>query len=253
MALKYELIRTPLERPLQWGRSRAGSLKIRVGHPELSWMYDEPAAISRTIKLTLKPDSNAIDVGCHYGSVLASFMRYAPQGRHIGFEASETKIPFLRRKFPDAEIHCAAVTDRVGDIAFYVDANESGFSTTISEIKPGAAAVMVAATTLDATVTDRTIDLVKIDVEGGELEVLLGAQQLIARDRPLLLLEIGPGSWPREHGNPTQTAAYVIDTLGYRLYSVIDYVRGDKPSSVDDVAAALHYPFRAFNWVGVPQ
>ena len=37
----------------------------------------------------------------------------------------------------------------------------------------------------------RIIDFLKIDVEGAEFEVLLGARHVLERDRPIVLCEIG--------------------------------------------------------------
>ena len=53
---------------------------------------------------------------------------------------------------------------------------------------------------LDELVTDRC-DLLKIDVEGYEWLVLQGAQKLIERDRPTLLLEYHPNMIGRYGGS----------------------------------------------------
>jgi hypothetical protein len=44
------------------------------------------------------------------------------------------------------------------------------------------------------------VDLVKIDAEGGELGIVAGMQQLIARDRPAIVLEFNAARYraPRE-------------------------------------------------------
>src|SRR5262249_5275188 len=52
----------------------------------------------------------------------------------------------------------------------------------------------VASVSLDAYVSEHgvTPDLIKIDVEGAELQVIRGARQLLANTRPMLIFE----SWP---------------------------------------------------------
>jgi FkbM family methyltransferase len=56
-------------------------------------------------------------------------------------------------------------------------------------------AVRVPVQSLDAHV-ERTavgrVDLIKMDIEGGEWDALLGAARLFARDRPVLQCEIEP-------------------------------------------------------------
>lgn len=48
---------------------------------------------------------------------------------------------------------------------------------------------------LDAVLPrDRRVNLVKIDVEGGELNALIGMERTIDRDRPAILSEFSPGA-----------------------------------------------------------
>lgn len=46
--------------------------------------------------------------------------------------------------------------------------------------------------TLDETLGEQTISLIKIDCEGYELEVLRGARTILERDRPKLFIEVHP-------------------------------------------------------------
>ena len=44
--------------------------------------------------------------------------------------------------------------------------------------------------TIDAIVSDRQVDFIKLDVEGDEADALKGAQDVIIRDRPALALSV---------------------------------------------------------------
>jgi hypothetical protein len=65
------------------------------------------------------------------------------------------------------------------------------------------------------------VRFVKADVEGGEREVLDGARATIARDRPIILLELLSGT----HDNPAAETAAICETFGYEAFIV---QRGEK-------------------------
>ena len=70
--------------------------------------------------------------------------------------------------------------------------------------------------------TDTRVRLIKMDVEGGELQVLKGASRIIARDRPILVFELFP-QWLDVVG-ATRPAA-VLDLVrqaGYRVFRMTD-------------------------------
>ena len=70
-------------------------------------------------------------------------------------------------------------------------------------------------TTLDAFELEG-VDLIKIDVEGHELEVLQGASQTIAASRPTLIVEI--------KGNRFDEVTRLLQSLGYAVEQLIDVV-----------------------------
>ena len=60
------------------------------------------------------------------------------------------------------------------------------------------------------------VRFVKADVEGGEREVLDGARATIARDRPIILLELLSGT----HENPAVDTAAICESFGYEAFIV---------------------------------
>lgn len=64
--------------------------------------------------------------------------------------------------------------------------NFGSVATSWNTEQPG---VLVACHTLDQLVADRSVSLVKIDVEGAEIDVLKGAGRTLAQARPLLYIE----------------------------------------------------------------
>jgi hypothetical protein len=87
--------------------------------------------------------------------------------------------------------------------------------------KPVVATIDVEQTTLDAQwekLGFPEVSLIKCDVEGGELGVLSGARELIAKCRPAVLLEWFSGNF-RETNQPIDAILAMAEELKYRIYS----------------------------------
>lgn len=250
--VKYEFIRTPLERPLMWLRS-ALVYHERWRHPELREIYLESGRIDAALKRVLRPNSNCIDIGCHYGSMLSSFCRLAPNGRHVAFEPTPVKVRFLRRKFPDVDVRELALSDRPGTVSFYVNRSQSGFSGLARHGDGDFEQIHVASARLDDLVPrDRRFDLLKLDVEGAELLVFRGATEFLGRDRPTIFFECGP-SGPEVFGYKAgEIHELLTKQFSYLVFLPKDFLAGGSPIDRASFEAALVYPFKAFNWIAVP-
>ena len=249
--VKYAFIRTPLERPLMHVREAVGWPKRRRA-PELKEIHAEFGRIEATFRKFVKPDTNCIDVGCHYGSTLSRFCSLAPSGHHIAFEAIPTKARFLRRKFPDVEIMEMAVADEEAIVEFFVKTKASGFSSMARYGEGDDTCIHVRAARLDDVVSnDRRYGMLKVDVEGAELKVFDGARALLTRDRPTILFECGPGG-PAAFGYSPEDLYDLMGELGYGVHFLKDALADGPPVERKAFANASQYPFQAFNWVALP-
>jgi FkbM family methyltransferase len=82
----------------------------------------------------------------------------------------------------------------------------------------------VSVTTLDAFVTSHGVGRVaamKIDVEGAERDVLLGARQVIARDRPALIVEVLAPAL-ESTGTSIADLEALLRRYEYRLHAIAD-------------------------------
>jgi FkbM family methyltransferase len=164
------------------------------------------------------------------------------------------KVEHLRRKFPKVECHQCALGEREGEVSFFVNLKETGFSS-LGKPSPNedsnSVEIKVPLKTLDSLVDENGVDLIKIDVEGAELGVLRGGERLIGRSRPVVMFESGP---PKDDG-----LGYTKDALWQwfadRNYAVLvpNRVAHQDPGLSREGFVESHlYPRRATNYFAVP-
>lgn len=139
---------------------------------------------------------SVLDVGAHVGLfTLAAALRVGPTGRVVAFEPSPATLANLHRHvalngFGDrVEVVPAVVGEVEGETSFFIHGETMSASiarASVDELSPGqrampATEIHVPVVTLDGFCARRGIrpDHVKIDVEGGELQVLRGAEELL--------------------------------------------------------------------------
>lgn len=172
--------------------------------------------------------STFVDVGANHGLVSLALARRHPQLEVWAFEPDKPAFGRFQRNLvlnPDlaGRIHPfeSAVGDRVGAAAFHrPDAQNPEVGSLLSASTPENT-VEVAITTLDAFFAERGRgpDVVKIDVEGAELQVLRGMRRLFAAGAPRTLL-IEVHSFMFGDGAPAFQAEVrqVLETAGYGLW-----------------------------------
>ena len=94
--------------------------------------------------------------------------------------------------------------------------------------------------------------MLKVDVEGAELDVLRGAAGLLRADRPRVLFEC-TATGLRSHGvDASDVFEFLTRGVGYEVVLPRDAL-GDEPTlTVDSFRRALDYPFLAFNFIARP-
>lgn len=205
------------------------------------------AIASRLVTGLRRPGRTFIDVGAHIGSVLGEVARTSP-GRVIAFEAIPAKAAHLARKFPDVVVHNCALLDHDGETRFYVDNAQSGYSS-VSRRDGDVTEIVVPVARMDTLITDDDVDVIKIDVEGAELGVLRGAEAVIARCRPVVMFESGPGDIM---GYTKEDLWRWFDERDYRVYFPDRISRAARAATLDVFIDSHEYPRRSMNYFAIP-
>ncbi|MEL6735970.1 MAG: FkbM family methyltransferase [Pseudomonadota bacterium] len=204
-----------------------------------------------------------LDVGANIGQTLLKVKARLPEQAYIGFEPNAANVFFLERLIERNGIEAATVvpvglSTQSGLLGL---ARASVYDTSASLIdgfRPskayGAGKVFVPVLTGDAVLAEldvTAIGLIKIDVEGGEPEVLSGLEQSLQAARPPILCEVLPtqthddeiARFRRER--KTQLEA-LLARLGYQIYRLCDaHARAEQIASFPDDAdlSAADYLF----------
>jgi len=81
----------------------------------------------------------------------------------------------------------------------------------------------VSVLTIDSVLENtHRLDLIKIDVEGFEPEVIMGARKALSRLRPVIILEFGPKRMLSKVGGADSTTAMfeLLKSLNYKIRSI---------------------------------
>jgi len=206
--------------------------------------------IRRVIAWSLTPDSCCIDVGAHSGGVLGEIVRVAPRGRHIAYEPLPHLAERLKTDFPGVDVRCAAVSDHAGQSSFARVRAAEPWSGLVFRPLPGNAEPDVEEITVRLEALDEALpegyvpDLVKIDVEGGEEQVMRGAVRTLREHRPTVIFEHGYGSANAYGTEPDDIFRLMVDEAGLRIFDL----DGDGPYELDAFKRA-YFSSERVNWV----
>jgi FkbM family methyltransferase len=228
----------------------------RLGRPELLAAVYAPArqaqleqvGIAAVLAAALAPDGTYVDVGANRGQVLGEAVRVAPRGRHVAFEPIPALAAQVRRSFPQVDCRGLAIAAQPGQAEFCHFRKLDGWSglrrsREISDERGDPEFITVQVSTLDEQLAGVAPAVLKIDVEGAELEVLQGARALLARARPLIVFE-HVNSAAAIYEAPAAAPWDLLDELGYEIFAVT----GEGP--VDRAAFAANET--VVNWLARP-
>lgn len=189
----------------------------------------------------LGPTSRCVDGGAHTGTITQHLVRFAPLGQHIAVEP----IPELARRltdmYPTVDVRRVALGARNGRAEFnHVTGAPylSGMWTDEHSALPREV-ITVEVTTIDDLVGNGTVDFLKLDLEGQELQALRGGMTVLRASMPVVAFEhtrvvfgedMTPSLGKADYGTTESIHSLLHTELGYRIYDL----DGNGPLAVDE-------------------
>lgn len=178
---------TPTTVPLPWGSTLRIDPSEAIGNA--IWregVYD--LCVTETVSRLLSPGGIGVDVGANIGYITTLMQRRAgPTGQVYALEPHPDVVSTLRSNVDPAgapvEIIEAGASCAAGTATLTVPVTISGSHIGESNGSREGQTFSIRTTTLDAILSNVDIDVLKLDVEGHELQVLEGARRLLDRER----------------------------------------------------------------------
>lgn len=218
-----------------------------------TWAQDTIAEV--ILPHLCSPTGVFIDCGAHIGSVIALVERYNAKAKLFAVEAIPDKAAWLAKKFPKVTVLNFASGDSDCDVTFYVNPTQSGYSSLTKPNGNTSIPITVRMKCLDDLIpSDAAVDTIKIDVEGAELRVLLGAPHLIARCRPSIMFESATQMTETETGREDLHSIFDwFNEHGYQIYVPNRVAHNGYPLSKDGFIESHFYPRRSTNYFALPE
>jgi FkbM family methyltransferase len=188
-------------------KCNVGGAEIRLP-ARLSRFYTadyEPETV-QYLRETLRPRDTFFDVGAHLGlfSVLGAKLVGA-DGCVVSFEPTQVTRTALREVVQlngcveIVEVQEEAVGKECGRTVFFHSGNTMSVTNSLIKNQTTSSETEVSTISLDKYVATSGLkpDCIKIDVEGGELDVLSGARQTMSDTRPRIRLSLHPPFYTR--------------------------------------------------------
>ena len=198
-------------------------------HASIRWRKKqlEPGINKLVTRIVIELDNQKdsgwfFDVGANVGLYTWEVRKVCPTRKILAFEPDPENIKLLEKTLRGAnlqnvEICKYALSNQLAEVSFFQDNLTSATGCVAGKDKPwieqylngSANEIRVKTETLDSILRkDRTPSLIKIDVEGHEVEVLQGARNTIREAKPMMIIESFP---PKQ-----STVLSLLHELGYR-------------------------------------
>lgn len=199
------------------------------------------------IRKVCRPTSNCADVGCHKGEILDLFLAASPNGQHFGFEPIPDLYEKLAHKYGNIQgchILGIALSNQKGSSSFNHVVSNPSYSGLLKRKydRPHEEDKQITVQTekLDEIwPKDLALDVLKIDVEGGEQMVLEGAVNTLTRCKPTVIFEHGLGA-SEVYGSSPEQVFNLFECCGMRVFLLENFLANGEALSADCFAEQFY-------------
>ena len=210
-------------------------MKLNLGEhmqSQIFWHGSYSRNILFLLRKVLKPGMTVIDAGANIGEIsLVAAKRVGPVGKVVAFEpvdrfADELEANATANQLWNIVVRRAALSDIPGEATIYVSPGaysdgtmHEGLGTLFPTKVRSAAEGRIPVMTLDGFVREEAmarIDLIKLDIEGSELNALKGGVDVMREFKPALIIEVGEDTCRSAGYEMLELFSFVQD-LGYSI------------------------------------
>jgi FkbM family methyltransferase len=205
----------------------------------------------QSLKKLVRPDSRIADVGANQGIYTLFFSKLVPRGQVYAFEPDPAlfvslKANVQRNGANNVTLFNAAAASGTAKLSLRPGLLNRGDNQIVQNKLGEAGAIPVEAISLDRAIPDTKLDLLKIDVQGFEVEVLKGAQGLFRANPDLsILIEFWPYGLSKAGSRPEE----LLDILRGAGFSVVRYAKDDRYEPFGYAAKDWDRPSRFCNLI----
>lgn len=187
---------------------------------------DYEASFDKSVQKRIRPGDTIWDVGANVGHYSVIFAKLTgPHGKVIAIEPSPSSLPALlalKDNHQTIQVENVALSSTDGEATFYL--NEQGNSVveglSRASAGEGARETKVQVVRGDTLATDAPPNLIKVDVEGFEMEVMEGLSQTLS-DQRLHTVAIEVHFSTLAHRGHSGAPRWICDTLRAKGFSVL--------------------------------
>jgi FkbM family methyltransferase len=182
----------------------------------------------------LARDMVVLDVGAHQGEISIFCAKRVPEGRVIAVEPMSAHFARLTRNveandLDNVDLRRVALGFTAQELEIYVapgrfldGTRNEGMATLYPDSDRSQRVERVPVRTLDEMAAEwrlDRLDVIKIDVEGSELDVLNGGSRIIERFRPVLLIEVDDTNLARA-GHSSSSILDWVEVRGFKAFNL---------------------------------